>query len=65
MAGRTMKISHKGMNILIKERNDNSVILAHKQYEEHTDKKFPQACRYALTWLLENAGEMRGNYDRD
>jgi hypothetical protein len=64
MAGRTMTITHKGMSILVKERQDNSCVLQFTDHMEDTTKKFPAACREALKWLLDNAGQMRGNYDR-
>jgi len=64
MAGRTLNITHKGMSILVKERQDDSVVLQFADHMEDIDKKFGPACRYALTWLLDNAGEMRGNYER-
>lgn len=64
MAGRTMTVTHKGQSIFVLEGHDDRVVLKHKNYREPTDKKFPAACRQAVTWLLANAGEMQGNYDR-
>ena len=64
MAGRTMSITHKGMTILVKERQDDSVVLQFQDHQEDNDRKFPAACRYALSWLIDNAGDMRGNYER-
>ena len=64
MAGRTMSISHKGISIMVKEGYDNKCVLQHDKHTEETTKKFPAACREALTWLLANAGEMRGDYER-
>ena len=59
-----MTITHKGMTILVKERQDDTVVLQHTNHSEDTKKKFPAACREALSWLLANAGEMRGDYTR-
>ena len=64
MAGRTFTLSHRGMTILVKERQDDTVVLQYANHSEDTTKKFPAACREALKWLLDNAGQMRGNYER-
>jgi len=64
MAGRTFQLSHKGMTLLVKERQDDTVVLQFQNHSEDTDKKFPAAVRYGVKYLLENAGEMRGNYER-
>ena len=64
MAGRTIRITHKGATILVREGHDNTVVLEFDGHSEATDKKFPAAARYALSWLLKHGGEMRGNYER-
>ena len=69
MAGRTMRIVHKGETIIVAEGQDNTVELRFTSHRQATDKKFPAACREALSWLLANAGGMRGtrdgSYERD
>lgn len=65
MAGRTMTIKHKGLRVLVAEGHDDRVVLRCNGHDEPTEKKFPAACRQAVSWLLANAGEMRGDYNRD
>jgi len=64
MAGRTMTITHKGQSILVLEGHTNECVLKFNDHREPTDKKFPAACRQAVTWLLDHAGEMQGTYSR-
>ncbi len=63
-AGRTMQITHRGVTIMVKEDHAGSCVLKFDDHRQPTDKKFPAACREALTWLLAHAGDMRGNYER-
>jgi Ca2+-dependent lipid-binding protein len=64
MAGRTITITHLGRTVTVKEGYNNKCVLQFRDHTEETTKKFPAAARYALKWMLENAGEMRGNYER-
>jgi len=59
-----MNISHKGESILVREGHDDRCQLQFRNHSEDIDKKFPAACRHALKWLLDNAGEMKGDYTR-
>jgi len=59
-----MSITHLGGTIIVKEGYDNKCVLQFRDHTEETDKKFPAACRQALTWLLTHGGEARGDYER-
>jgi len=64
MAGRTITITHLGQTVLVKEGYNGKCVLQFRDHIEETDKKFGPAARYALKWMLENAGQMRGDYTR-
>jgi len=65
MAGRTLRINHKGTSALVKEGHDNKCIIEYDGQAVETEKKFPAACREALTRILETGGRMKGNYNRE
>ncbi len=60
-----MTIGHRGMRALVKENHEGVCVIEVGPHRMETGKKFPASCREALTYLLENAGEMRGTYDRN
>lgn len=65
MAGRTLSIVHKGTTLIVAEGQDNRIefrVGAHR--ETPKAKTFVPACKEALAWILANAGEMKGNYER-
>jgi hypothetical protein len=64
MAGRTISVTHMGQTVIVKEGYNDKCVLQFRDHTEETEKKFPAAARYALKWMLEHAGEMRGNYER-
>ena len=63
--GRSMILSHRGQQITVVEGLDGTCELRFRDYRQGSEKTFPGACREAMTWLLTNAGEMQGNYERD
>jgi hypothetical protein len=61
-----MTITHKGMSLIVCEGQDNTVefrIGDHRQ-APYRAKTFSPACKEAVAWMLANAGEMKGNYER-
>jgi len=67
MGSRTMKLSHKGMVILVREGHDGSVELRfphNGRAVKAESKSFEAATNEARKWLLEHAGEMRFDYTR-
>ncbi len=54
--GRTMRLIHKGMSVIVKEDHEGNCVLQFKEYQQPTDKGFPAATRQALTYLLKYAG---------
>ena len=65
MAGRTMVLSHKGDRLTVAEGQDGTVEFRLRHHRETPKaKSFAPACKEAVTWLLANAGEMKGNYER-
>lgn len=64
MGSRVMSITHKGSTAVVKESFDNKCVIEFNKHRQITDKKFPAACREALTYLLKHGGEMRGDYSR-
>jgi Ca2+-dependent lipid-binding protein len=64
MAGRTISVTHMGQTVIVKEGYNDKCVLQFRDHTEETEKKFPAAARYALKGMLENAGDMRGDYTR-
>ncbi len=65
MAGRTMNLAHKGVRVLVCEGQDNTVeFRTGGAHITPAAKSFPAACKEATKWLLDNAGEMKGDYTR-
>ena len=65
MAGRTMNISHKGQRLTVCEGQKNEVeFRIGKHRETPKAKTFNAACKEAVVWMLANAGEMKGDYER-
>ncbi len=64
--GRTMRLVHKGVSVIVKENHEGTCVLESDGHQQPTDKKFPQACRTAVTYLLKNAGKIDESvYKRD
>jgi len=66
MPGRTMTVTHKGETITVCEGQNDALefrFATHRVTPEATT--FPKACHEALTWLIHNAGGMKGTYRRD
>jgi hypothetical protein len=66
--GRTVHIVHKGERVLIAEGQDGTIEF---RFGPNGDARvrpnattYRKACHEALTWMLDNAGEMKGNYER-
>jgi hypothetical protein len=65
MAGRTMRLSHKGTTIVVCEGMDGEVEFRTGNHHAKPEaKSFEAATNEARKWLLEYAGEMKGNYER-
>ncbi len=62
--GRTMRLIHKGRSVIVKEDHEGNCVIEFEDHQQPSEKGFPAACREALTWLLKNAGAMRGDYTR-
>ncbi len=63
--GRTMKLSYRGETIMVREAIGGQIELQigeHRQIAE--SKSFEAATNEARKWLLENAGDMKGDYRR-
>ncbi len=64
-SGRTFKLSYRGTSIMVRETISGDIELKvgeHRQVAE--SKTFEAATNEARKWLLANAGEMKGNYER-
>ena len=66
MASRTMKLTHKGMTILVRESFDDHLEFVFNDGRDIdvTAKTFEAATNEARKWLLVNAGKMRSKYER-
>ena len=65
MAGQTMTLAHKGMRITVCEGQDDTVeFRVGNERVQPKAKTFAPACKEAVKFLLEQAGGMRGNYER-
>ena len=66
--GRTLTIIHKGERVTVVEGQDGTVEL---RFGPNGDERirpkakgYRPACREAMTWMLNFAGEMKGDYTR-
>ena len=66
-AGRTFKLQYGGRSILVREGHDGRLEFSHSDGTRQTPeaKTFEAATNEARKWLLEHAGKMRGDYERD
>jgi len=63
---RTMVMSYKAQKITIREGHDGRLEFNFGDHAVTPEaKSFEAATNEARRWLLDNAGKMRGNYDRD
>ena len=63
--GRTMSLTHRGVTAVVREGRDRCEIVASNYREVFEGKSFEQTCRAAMKWLLETAGQPKGDYDRE
>jgi hypothetical protein len=60
-----MTIKHKGECLIVAEGQDNRVEFRFGGHRETPKSKgFNAACKEAVTWMLKNAGGMKGDYER-
>ncbi len=65
MSSRTMSLSHKGTKIQVREGHKGRIEFLTDGVRTTPDAKtFEAATNEARKWLLANAGQMKGNYDR-
>ena len=65
MASRTMKLTHRGTTILVRESFDNHLeFVIGDLRTTPVAKTFEAATNEARKWLLDNAGDMRGTYNK-
>ena len=65
MAGRTMTIIHKGDRLTVCEGQGGELEFRMGRHRQTpVAKSFNPACKEAVVYLLKNAGEMKGNYER-
>lgn len=67
MAGRTFGMTHKGVELIVCEGQDDTVefrITGGKRMTPEKAKSFGPACKEAVVYMLAHAGEMKGNYER-
>ena len=65
MAGKTLTIMHKGMRLTVAEgQRDELEFRIGNNRETPKAKSFNAACKEAVVWMLANAGEMKGDYER-
>lgn len=65
MAGRTMTLHYRGTRMTVAEGQKGEVEYRVGNHRETPKaKSFDPACKEAVVWLLANAGEMKGNYER-
>jgi hypothetical protein len=65
---RTATVSHRALEILIREGSDGRIEFRLKNPDQTItpkSKSFDAACREALKHVLEHGGEMKGSYDRE
>ena len=66
--GRTLTIIHKGERVTVVEGQDGTVEFRFGQdgagRVKPKAKSYRAACREAMTWMLNFAGEMKGDYER-
>ena len=61
-----MTIIHKGSRLLVAEGMDGTIeFRIGKHRVTPKAKSFNPACKEGLTWLLDNSGDMKGDYRRD
>lgn len=61
-----MTLIHKGERILVAEGQDGIVEFRFGMHRVTPKAKtFEPACKEAVKWLLESAGEMKGTYERE
>jgi len=64
--GRTFTMIHKGDRLLVAEGMDGSIEFRIGRHRVTPKAKtFNPACKEAVAWLLDHAGEMRGDYERE
>ncbi len=64
MASRVMSLTHRGTTVMVREGFDGRCVLEMEVHTQSSDKKFPAACREAMTYLLKHGGDMKGSYQR-
>jgi len=65
MAGRTMTLIYRGDRITVCEGGDGDLELRMGKHRETPKaKSFEAATNEARKWLLSNAGDMKGDYER-
>jgi len=60
-----MTIIHRGVTVIIREGFDGTTEIKTDGHREvFDDKTFGQTARYALKWIMDNGGAMKGDYER-
>ena len=64
-AGQTLTIIYRGDRLLVAEGMDGTIeFRIDKHRITPKAKSFNAACKEAMVWILANAGEMKGSYER-
>ncbi len=62
---RTFKLSYRGTSVMVREGFDGRIELHIGEHRQEAESKtFEAATNEARKWLLDNAGDMIGTYDK-